>query len=74
MSLLSPHRPVFEAKHARRLRVLDLEPGLAPARPIRARAVLADDALEPKPAGVGKDLISVAFDVFVELDADSSAP
>jgi hypothetical protein len=39
----------LKPRHARRRRVLDLEPGLGPAGPIRALAVFGDDAFQPLP-------------------------
>ncbi len=46
---------VLEAGDAWRRRVLDLEPNRASSRLIGARAVLADDALEPEAAHVIED-------------------
>jgi hypothetical protein len=44
-------------------RVLDLQPGEAPARPVAGIKPLEDDALQPQSAGVAEDGYTVALDV-----------
>jgi hypothetical protein len=62
--------PLLKAEHPRRLRVLDLEPGLAWPRPTgTVIAALRDDALATEPAGVGEDGCAVAVEVLAVADA-----
>ena len=63
-----PLRPILEPQHARRPRILDLEPSLAVAGSIRVVAALRDDAFQPHLAGVRKDSCAVAFEVLIELN------
>jgi hypothetical protein len=50
---------IFEPADTCRLRVFDLDPGLAWPRSVGTGAILADDALAAKPAGMGEDRGSV---------------
>jgi hypothetical protein len=60
---------ILETKHARGVRILDLEPDLARARAIRVLAVLRDDAFEAELARVLENDLTVALEVLVVLDA-----
>jgi hypothetical protein len=60
---------VEEPLHARRRRVLDLEPALGTPRAGRVISVLRDNAFQPELAGVREDDLAVALDMLIVLDA-----
>jgi hypothetical protein len=53
--------------HRRRLRVLELEPVLAPAAAIDGAEPLTDDALQAQLAGVAKHDVTGLGDMVIEL-------
>ncbi len=54
-----------EPQHARRVRILYLEPGLARARSIWMFTMLRDDSFEPELAGMRENGGAVAFEVLI---------
>jgi len=64
-------RPILliDALRGRRRRVLDLDPAIVTARPIRRAQALRDNALAAKRTGLFVDDGAVDFEMAVERDA-----
>jgi hypothetical protein len=58
--------------HRRRLRILELEPVLAPAAAIDGAEPLTDDALKAHHAGVTEHHIAVMGEVFVQAHTEGA--